>query len=61
VEAGFVLADGGIDFVESALKVVVAHHGWARDADQVGFVFLDDPVEVKINKILSGLRAPVAE
>ena len=66
LKPGFVLADVGIDLAVGALEVRVAHDGraampGARDVDHVEVVLLDDPVQVHVDEVLTGRRAPVPE
>src|SRR5512135_1018943 len=63
---GFILADVGIDLAVSALEVSVAHDGRAAvpgagDVNHVEVVFFDDPVQVNVNEVLPGGRAPVSQ
>src|SRR5450830_524579 len=63
---GLILTDVGIDLAVRALEVRVAHHGRAavpraRHVNHIEVVFLDDPVQVYINEVLPGGRAPVSE
>src|SRR4030042_927658 len=63
---GLVLADVGIYLAVSALKISVAYHGRAAvpgagDVNHVEVVFFDDPVQVHVNEILPGRRAPVSQ
>ena len=56
----------GIDLAVSAFEVGVAHDGRAAvpgagDVDHVEVVFLDDPVQVRVNEVLPGRRAPVPQ
>ena len=56
----------GIDLAVSALEIGVAHDGrsavpGAGDVDHVEVVFLDDPVQVRINEVLARGRAPVPQ
>ena len=63
---GLILADVGIDLAVSALEIGVAHDGRAAvpgagDVNHVEVVFLDDPVQVHVNEVLPGGRAPVSQ
>ena len=65
-QPGLILADVGIDLAVSALEVSVAHDGRAAvpgagDVNHVEVVFLDDPVQVHVNEVLPGGRAPVSQ
>ena len=65
-QPGLVLADVGIDLAVGAFEVGVAHDGRAAvpgagDVDHVEVVFLDDPVQVDVDEVLPGGRAPVAQ
>ena len=65
-QPGLVLADVGIDLAVGALEVGVAHDGRAAvpgtgDVDHVEVVLLDDPVQVHVDEVLPGRRAPVAQ
>ena len=56
----------GIDLAVGALEVGVAHDRRAAvpgagDVDHVEVVLLDDPVQVRVDEVLPGRRAPVAE
>ena len=66
LQPGLVLADVGIDLAVGALEIGVAHDGRAAvagagDVDHVEVVFLDDPVQVHVDEVLPGGRAPVPE
>ena len=66
LQPGFILADVGIDLAVGALEVRVAHDGRAAvpgagDVDHVEVVFLDDPVQVHVDEVLPGGRAPVSQ
>ena len=61
---GLILADVRIDLAVSALEISVAHDGRAAvpgagDVNHVEVVFLDDPVQVHVDEVLPGRRAPV--
>ena len=63
---GLILADVGIDLAVSALEIRVAHDGRAAvpgagDVNHVEVVLFDDPVQVHVNKVLPGGRAPVSQ
>ena len=65
-QPGLVLADVGIDLAVSALQIGVPHDRrtavpGAGDVNHVEIVFLDDPVQVRVDEILPGGRAPVAQ
>ena len=65
-QPGLILADVGIDLAVSALEVSVAHDRRAAvpgagDVNHVEVVFLDDPVQVHVNEVLPGGRAPVSQ
>ena len=65
-QPGLVPADVGIDLAVCALEVRVAHDRraavpGARDVDHVEVVFLDHPVQVHVDEVLSGGRAPVPQ
>src|ERR1700676_4862736 len=62
---GLILADVGVDLAVGALEVRAAHDGRAAvpragDVNHVEVVFLDDPVQVRVDEVLPGGRAPVA-
>ena len=63
---GLILADVGIDLAVSALEISVAHDGRAAvpgagDVNHVEVVFFDDPVQMHVNEVLPGRRAPVSQ
>ena len=65
-QPGLVLADVGVDLAVGAFEVRVAHDGRAAvsgagDVDHVQVVLLDDPVEMDVDEVLAGRRAPVAQ
>ena len=65
-ESGLILADIGIDLAVGALEVSIGYDGRASvpgagDVNHVEVVFLDDPVQVHVNEVLPGGRAPVSE
>jgi hypothetical protein len=65
-KAGFILADVGINFAVSAFKICIADDGGpampgAGNVNHVEVVFFNDPVQVRINEILPGRRAPMSE
>ena len=65
-QPGLILADVGIDLAVSALEIGVAHDGRAAvpgagDVNHVEVVFLDDPVQVHVDEVLPGRRAPVPQ
>ena len=65
-QPGLILADVGVDLAVSALEVGVADDGRATvpgagDVDHVKVVLLDDPVQVRVNEVLAGGRAPVSQ
>src|SRR5579872_3978603 len=65
-QSGLILADVGIDLAVSAFEIRVAHYrratvSRAGDVDHVEVVFLDDPVQMHVNEVLSGSRAPVSQ
>ena len=66
LQPGLVLANVGIDFAVRTLEVRVGDDGWTavagtRDVNHVEVVLLDDPVQVHVDEILPGGRAPMAE
>jgi hypothetical protein len=66
LQPGLILADGGVDLAVGALEIGVADHGRtavarAGNIDHVQVVLLDDPVQVRVDEVLPGGRAPVAE
>jgi len=61
-----ILADVGIDFAVGAFEVGVAHDGrtavaGSGDIDHVEVVLLDDPVQMYVDEVLPGGRAPVPQ
>ena len=66
LEPRLVLADVGIDLAVRALEVRVAHDGRTAvsgtgHVDHVEVVLLDDPVQVDVDEVLPGRRAPVPQ
>src|ERR1051326_279732 len=66
LKARLILADVGINLAVSTLEIRVAHDGrapvpGAGDVNHVEVVFFDEPVQVDINEVLPGGRAPVPE
>src|SRR6202011_1654265 len=56
-QPGLILADVWIDLAVGALEISVGHDGRAAvpragDVNHVEVVFLDDPVQVRVNEIL---------
>ena len=65
-QPGLILADVGIDLAVGAFEIGVADDGRAAvpgagDVDHVEVVLLDDPVQVRIDEVLPGRRAPVPQ
>src|ERR1035438_8267766 len=65
-QPGLILADVGIDLAVSAFEVSIAHDSRAAmpgagDVDHIEVVFLDDPVQVRVNEVLARGRAPVSK
>ncbi len=65
-QSGFVLADVRIDLAVGALQVGVSDDGRTAvtgtgDVNHVEVVPIDDPVQMGIDEVLSGCRAPVPE
>ena len=65
-QSGLIRADVGIDLAVRALEIRVAHDGRAAvagagDVDHVEVVLLDDPVQVHVDEVLPGGRAPVSQ
>jgi len=63
---GFVLADVGIDLAIAALKIGVGDQSrssvtWAGDIDHVEIVQPDRAVQMDVDEILSGRRAPMPD
>ncbi len=66
LQPGFILAYVGIDLAVGALEVSVSHDGRAAvagagDVDHVEVVFHDDPVQMHVNEVLPGGRAPMSQ
>ena len=66
LQPGLILADVGIDLAVRAFEIGVAHDRRAAvpgagDVDHVEVVLLDDPVQVHVDEVLPGRRAPVSE
>ena len=62
----FVLADLGVDLAVGPLEVGVGHHGrpavpGPAHVDHVEIVLADDAVEVHVDEVLAGRRAPVTQ
>src|SRR5216117_1901018 len=65
-EPSLVLADVWIDLAVRALEIGVGHDRraavpGAADVNHVEVVFLDDPVQMRVNEVLPGCRAPVSQ
>ena len=65
-QPGLVLADVWIDLAVGALEISVGHDGRAAvsgagHVNHVEVVFLDDPVQVHVDEVLPGGRAPVSQ
>src|SRR5580700_8069984 len=65
-QPGLILTDVWIDLAVTALEIGVADHRRAAvpgtgDVDHVEVVFFDNPVQVCVDEILPGGRAPVPE
>ena len=65
-QPGLILADIGIDLAVSALKISVADDGGAAvpgpgDVNHVEVEFLDDPVQMRVDEVLSRRRAPMPQ
>ena len=65
-QPGLILADIGINLAVGALEIGVAHKGRTAvartgDVNHVEIVFFDDPVQVSVDEILPGRRAPMSE
>src|SRR5579859_3941423 len=65
-ETGLILRDIGVDLAVGALEVRIGNDArttvsGAGDIDHAQIVFLDDPVQVHVDEIESGCRAPMAE
>src|ERR1039458_1523458 len=66
LQPGFILTDVRINLAVCSFKIGVAHNRRATmagpgDVNHVEVVFFDDAVQVRVNKILSGRRAPVSQ
>ncbi len=66
LQSGLVLADVGINLAVGPLQIGVGDHcrpavPGAGNIDHVEIVFLDDPVQVYVNEVLPGGRAPVPQ
>jgi hypothetical protein len=66
LQADFILADVGIDLAIRTFEIRIAHHRRAAmpgagDVNHVEVVLLDDPVQVHVNEVLPGGRAPVSQ
>ncbi len=64
--ARFIFADCGIDFGIGALQIGVGHHArpamaGAANIDHIGVALLNNAVEMRIDEIEAGCRAPMAE
>src|ERR1017187_11026185 len=65
-QSGLILADVGIDFAVCPFKVSVAYHrraavAGAGDVNHVEVVFLNDPIQMHVNEVLPGSRAPMSQ
>jgi hypothetical protein len=65
-QPGFVLGDIGVDLTPGALQVHVADDRRATvagsgDVEHIEVVRLDDPVQVHVDEVLPGRRAPMAD
>ena len=65
-QPGLILADVGIDLAVRAFEVDVAHHrrgavSGTGDVDHVEVMLFDDPVQMRVDEVLSGRRAPVPQ
>ena len=65
-QPSLILADIRIDFAVRAFEIGVAHDGRtavprAGDVNHVEVVFLDDPVQVHVDEVLPGGRAPMSQ
>src|ERR1700690_1473361 len=61
-----ILADVGINLAVGAFKVSVTDHSrppmpGTGNVNHVEVIFFDDPVQMRVNKILAGCCAPVTE
>ena len=66
LEPGLILADVGIDLAVRAFEVNVAHDrrgavAGTGDVDHVEVMLFDDPVQMRVDEVLSGRRAPVPQ
>ena len=66
LQAGFILADVRIDLAVTAFEIGVGDHrgaavAWAGNEDHVEVVFDDDPIEMRVDEVLTGRGAPVSE
>src|SRR5689334_2999100 len=65
-QAGLVQADLRVDLAVGAFEVSIRHHrrpavSGAGYIDHVEVVLVDDPIEVRVDEILSRCRAPVSK
>ena len=61
-----ILGDAGVDLAVRTFEVRIGDQAWAAvpgpdDVDHVEVVFLDDPVQVDVEKVQARRRPPVAE
>src|SRR5476651_2631758 len=66
LQPSLVPADVGVDLAVGALEIRVAHDGrtavpGAGDVNHVEVVLLDDSIQVNIDEVLAGSRAPVPQ
>ena len=66
LQPGLILADVGIDLAVRAFEVDVAHHrrgavAGTGDVDHVEVMLFDDPVQMRVDEVLPGSRAPVSQ
>ena len=66
LEPALIAADVGIDLAVGSFEVRVTHDcraavAGAGDIDHVEVIFLDDPVQMDVNEVLTGCRTPMPE
>ena len=66
LESGLIAADVGIDFAVGPFEIRVTHDcrtavAGAGDIDHVEVIFLDDPIQMDVNEVLTGCRTPMPE
>ena len=66
LQPGFVLSDIRIHLAPRSLKIHIAHDRWPAvtgtgDVEHVEVILLDDPIQMHVDEVLAGCRAPVPD